>query len=307
MELERFFDELADESKPLRHAELTVLSGIAGKDLDLVRTRWPKLPAARRNETANKLLALAEDNAELNFDSVFSLSLKDQDEQVRERGIAGLWESDSRATLMAFIQLLRCDPSPKVRAAAAQALGRFSELCQEKKLPSRDKDKLQEVLLAAATNMDEPVEVRRRALESGAAFEHEQVTRLIKDAYQAADLKFEASALFAMGRNGDPMWIPIVYKELSNVSAEMRYEAATACGLLGELSAVSKLLSLLRDDDMQVQLAAIEALGQIGGPTAKKALQVAAKSGEDNVREAAEEALDHMEFLDDPLSFRTSL
>ncbi|MSQ12293.1 MAG: HEAT repeat domain-containing protein [Dehalococcoidia bacterium] len=307
MLLERLLQELADQNAPVRHGDLANLSGVAGDELQVLKTGWAKLPVARRVAVVSKLLGMAEDNPEMNFDAVFESCLKDEDAEVREKSIEGLWESEAQTVCSALVRMLCGDPAPNVRAAAAHALGRFIDLCQESKPPSRSESKLQSVLLSAATNPSETLEVRRRALEASAPLALSEVKELIRKGYVSEDLKMRASAVFAMGRNGDPCWVPIVARELSSPIAEMRYEAAAACGLLGMPEMVHKLLALLKDEDLQVQLAAIEALGAIGAPIAKKALQEALNSPEESVQQAAEEALSRLTLQEDPLSFRHSL
>ncbi len=84
----------------------------------------------------------------------------------------------------------------------------------------------------------------------------------------------------------------------------MRFEAANACGMLGDESIVPHLISLFEDDDVEVQAAAVQALGQIGGQLAKRALQQAVKTADETVEEAAQAALAEIEFDEDPLGFR---
>jgi HEAT repeat protein len=71
----------------------------------------------------------------------------------------------------------------------------------------------------------------------------------------------------------------------------MRYEAATAAGELGEAEAVPRLIELTRDADIEVKLAAVRALGKIGGQEAKQRLQTLLASKRQAVREAAEHAV----------------
>lgn len=304
MRLEQLLAELADETKPVRYAALSDMSDVAGEELEVMKDAWPKVPAPRRAEVVAKLLDLAEDNPELNFDALFAFCLKDEHDQVREKAIAGLWESEERSLANSFIRMLQCDPAPNVREAAAQALGRYVDLSQDGKLPMRDHERLQDALLAAATSAEQPIAVRLRALEACAVVHAPRVIALISDSYTSPDPKSRASALFAMGRNGDPQWQPVILKELGSPLPEMRYEAAAACGQLGEANLAPKLMPLLRDDDLQVRLAAIEALGAIGGLLARKALQAELNDPDQTVRDAAEQALDHLQFLEDPLSFR---
>ena len=85
----------------------------------------------------------------------------------------------------------------------------------------------------------------------------------------------------------------------------MRYEAASACAELGEEKAVPYLVPLIRDDEHQVQLAAIRALGAIGGPLAERAIRQCLRSDDEALQEAAEEALHHLEIEHDPMSFKS--
>ena len=84
--------------------------------------------------------------------------------------------------------------------------------------------------------------------------------------------------------------------------AEIRYEAAGACGELGGEDAVPRLIELVIDSDIEVQLAAIQALGKIGGSKAKECLEQCMDNPSVAIQEAAEQSLYELE--EDPLSFR---
>jgi HEAT repeat protein len=106
-----------------------------------------------------------------------------------------------------------------------------------------------------------------------------------------------------MGRNCDPNWLPIVFQELSSGDAEMRYEAALACGSLADEAAVSLLSPLLEDEDAEVRAATIAALGEIGGREAKAVLMRYLDHPSRIVRDAVREALSLADFDEDPSSF----
>src|SRR4030043_471047 len=110
-----------------------------------------------------------------------------------------------------------------------------------------------------------------------------------------------------MGRNCDSAWLATLITELNSSEAEIRYEAANACGELGAEEAVPHLLKLIKDEDRQVQEAAIEALGQIGGEQAKQALNKLAKNPESRIRQAAKSALEEIHFCEEPLFFQPQL
>jgi HEAT repeat protein len=106
-----------------------------------------------------------------------------------------------------------------------------------------------------------------------------------------------------MGRSCEGRWLPLLLRDLGSEEAEVRYEAALACGALGDESAVLHLARLLQDGDREVKQAVIGALGQIGGRQAKALLLDLADDPSLDVRQAAAEALTEINFDEDPLSF----
>ena len=67
------------------------------------------------------------------------------------------------------------------------------------------------------------------------------------------------------------------------------------------------LINVLEDDDYQVQLAGIAALGKIGGSLAKKVLQKCAEDGDATLEEAARTELQNIELLEDPMAFSSDI
>ena len=80
------------------------------------------------------------------------------------------------------------------------------------------------------------------------------------------------SAVFAMGRNMDARWQQTVLDELDSDAPGMRYEAARAAGEMTLEDALPMLARLIDDEDLEVRLASVWALGQIGGRPAAEAL-----------------------------------
>ena len=60
---------------------------------------------------------------------------------------------------------------------------------------------------------------------------------------------------------------------------------------------------MLQDDDHQVQLAGVAALGKIGGGMAKKVLVTCVKEGYAALEDAAKAELEGIELMEDPLGF----
>jgi HEAT repeat protein len=295
---------LGDSAQPLLNSKLAELSNLNSEELAFFEQAWETIEPERRSQIMSRLVELAEDNFELDFDGIFKNHLTDQDAEVRSKAIEGLWENEEASLIDPLIKLLKQDSSEKVQAAAAIALGKFALLAELKKLRSSHKSKLCQALLAAINDSSQPIEVQRRALEAAAPLSLPQMQKAIVKAYQSGEPRLKTSALFAMGKSCNSSWLPILLKELASADAETRYEAARACGELGEKEAVPYLAELITDPDVEVQLAAIQAVGKIGGPEAKDCLEHYLDDSNEVIQQAIEQALDELEAGADPLSFR---
>jgi HEAT repeat protein len=270
------------------------------------------------------LVDLAEDNVEFDFSAVLRACLSDPDEEIRVRAVDGLWEDEESSTALRLLDLLARDPSPRVRAAAAAGLARFVYRVEMGQLSETTGRKIRAGLLATVDNAAEPIEVRRRAVEAISYLSEPEVREVLRRAYADPDEKMRASAVFGMGRNCDAAWLEVIVQEMKSPIPELRYEAAKAAGELEDERAVRPLVLLLADDDREVRLATIAALGQIGGETAVKALHYVAKEaqakeaqaaaasgsadetvegaeGDEELRAAIADALAEATFSDDPI------
>ena len=126
------------------------------------------------------------------------------------------------------------------------------------------------------------------------------VQREIERAYASDEQLLRESALVAMGRSMLPRWLPTIGAALANASPALRYEAARAAGEMAEdaQALVPRLAQLIDDDDSEVALAAIWALGQIGGEAARRSLQKARKSSDETRSQAVAEALEELSLGD---------
>lgn len=283
---------------------LSRLSDIEPGERAMLQKAWSEIPPARRRQIAGALVELAEDNIEMDFRTVFFLLLDDEDEDVRAAAIEGLWEDEGTALAGHLLDLLKRDPSPKVRAAAAVGLGRFTYLAELEELDEAWCGRLKSTLLEIIYDSKETMDVRRRAVEAIGYFSgDDEVAKIIERAYDDSDEVMKTSAVFAMGRNMNPRWLKSIVNELHSGKPAMRYEAARASGEMARKEAVPHLVPLIGDDDPEVRLAAIWALGQIGGKKATEVLTRCAYSEDEAVREAAEEALDELQFSADPLGW----
>ncbi|HXF64323.1 MAG TPA: HEAT repeat domain-containing protein [Caldilineaceae bacterium] len=276
--------------------ELYALSDLSRTDAETLRQHWEEIPVIQRREVINQLVNLAEENLDLHLGPMLRVALGDADADVRQAAVRGLWEDQDADLIGPLVQLLYNDPATMVRAAAATALGSYVLAGELEELDTALAMRAEEALLAVHTDASAPLEVRRRALEAIAFSGEAGVRQLIEDAYYSPDEPMRVSALFAMGRSADIRWRGLVRAELRNPSPAMRAEAAIACGELEARAALDDLLDLLNDHDENVRLASIFALGRIGGQDASDALEMIMAGDNAVEAEAAEHALEEMQF-----------
>ena len=303
MSLEECLAQLADPAARLSLRLLTDLSDLDGRQTDLFVGVWTTVDTSRRLRIVLDLTDLAEDNVDLNFETVFKLALRDQEPPVRAAAIRGLFEYDGQDLIPVLIDALRGDPDVDVRVEGAIGLGRFALAAEFDRLLEGDAAAVRQALTAAVEDPEEDETVRARAIEALGALSGEEIQNLIESVYEEASIDLKIGAVDAMGRSRDEHWLPIVLRELMNEAPEMRHAAAFAAGSIGDEEAVKPLADLaMYDPDGEVQLAAIQSLGEIGGPVARLALKNLRDEGDDALCQAVEEALSEMAFTDDPLA-----
>lgn len=296
---ERTLALLAERRPPTPDLAPT-LSALSARQGEQFRAVFQTLPVERRLELLRMLDAEAERNLELDFTPVFRVALGDPSPEVRRLAIELSSADESEALLAALLALVRSDPDPSVRAAAADELGRFALAAELGALDEHDGERIRAELLATARRAGEEDRVRGLALASAGYFSAAEVADAIRAAY--AEPALRPYAIRAMGRTAEPDWSPGLLRELQDRDPVIRAEAARALGEIEDERAVKPLVDLVDDEALPVRLAAIAALGHIGGQRAREALVYAAQAPEEAVRAAAEEALSEIDFWEDPLA-----
>lgn len=302
-ELRSFLERLRDEKEKIRFSQLYALSDLTREQLAEFVAVWESVSTLRRRRLIQALVELAEASFQVNFDVIFRHCLEDPDDEVRAMAIDGLWENEELSLIGPLLTMLRTDPSPRVRAAAASGLGRYVLAGQLERLEEPIQARIISDLLTTIHTAEESILVRRRAIESVSYADSTEVIEALEIAYEDEDEGMRLSAVAGMGRSCDMRWKDILLHELGNSSPAMRYEAAWACGELGLRQAVPILGRLLNDRDRQVREASIWALGQIGGPEAKQLLLAAYEDADEETQEALDEALAEQALAEGTLDF----
>lgn len=293
---------LGADAKP-GAAAFRALSDLDDKHIAELQTQWPELSADRRAYIAEGLRELAEEDIEVDFRNIFRFTLGDSDERVRLSAVEGLFEDDHPGLIPPLTALLGNDPSQTVRAAAAESLGRFIYEAEMERISPARRDQVYAALMGALLTTPEDSIIHRRALEALAYVSNEEVDLQIRDAYASKDDLLRLSAIVAMGRSSNRAYTDIVRSELHSISPAIRREAARACGELEAEDAVPDLGQLIDDPSEGVREAALEALAMIGGSEAKRVLEQAAASDDEELAEQAEAALEEFEFWHGELDF----
>jgi HEAT repeat protein len=289
-------------SSPEAQPDLDALSDLSRAGQVRLRERWPELPAQRRAELVQGMIADAEETVAHNFERAMLVALDDAVADVRLLAVEGLWEASDAAVFSVLIERLSEEPDAEVRRAIVHRLGQSALQAQLGLLPESDLAELRTALRDRLEH-DPDQGVRTEALESSAYFADEPgLTELIQAAYDTGDDELRAAALRSMGRQADLRWSRRVLEALTLDEPELRFEAARAAGMLSDARAVPRLIDLVNaEEDGEVRLAAIEALGEIGSEEAVRVLRELAAGEDPALAEAAEAALDVATLTDAPV------
>jgi HEAT repeat protein len=278
------------------------LSGLNPADLEQVETLWATLTPSYRRKIMRRLVDISEANAEIDYWAIGWLGLDDPDAGAREAAVELLFEDMTIEMMDRLIEMAQYDEAVMVRAAAASALGRFILAGELGNVPEGEATRAQDAVVAILSNEDEPIEVRRRALEAIANCRHEIVPEAIDDAYNGHERQMRVSAVYAMGRTYDERWKHWVLREMDSDDAEMRFEAARAAGEIEIGEAVPGLVRMAQSNDREIKEIAIWSLGEIGGPDATRALTAFARraeeAGDDDLLEVIDDALLNANLVD---------
>ncbi len=287
---------LADEDSPIQSAGLRSFANLSPAQLTEWHGVFARLSPSRRQSILHTMITLAEDNVDLDFRDLFVRALTDDDSDVRLTALHGLWDDDRASTMRQVLPLVN-DPSNEVCAAALTVLGQFAYHAELGELPPAARTDLQALLLATASDTARPLATRRCAVEGlGYLSGEPRVHDIIAASYEETDLSMRESAVVAMGRTMNDAWFPLLEHELRSDHPRLRFVAAQAVGELAEDGEplLEALLPLVDDNDTDVSLAAIWALGQVGGEHSTRVLRRLVNSNDATRSNAAQEALEEL-------------
>jgi HEAT repeat protein len=291
--------DLLDNSKPFSPTYLHRFSDIDPADLAALRIAWLQVNPERRFTLLQDLEDLTDTDTLVSFDDLARFTLVDPDARVRAIAIRLLWETNDEKLIPIFIKMMQSDPDELVRAGAAGGLGLFIYLGELEEIQTAMHKKVEDGLLSLVHGTDKPI-VRRRAVEALGYSSNDEVPAILEKSYASTDKDWQASALFAMGRSADERWEKKILAKLDSPELDVQLEAVRAAGELELQKSRKPLLDLLKNPeelDVDLRSAAIWSISQIGGKGVRERLEKLAETTEDEDETyIIDEALDNLDF-----------
>lgn len=291
---------LLDNSLPFPPTYLHHFSDLTPEDLIQLEKIWNDIHPDRRFALMEDLEDLAVADTLMSFDELSKFALNDTDPRVRQTALQILWESNEPRLIPKFIYMLEKDEDLHVRAAAASSLGQFVYLGELEEISKHWLDQVETSLINVFKSNEDGL-VRRRVLESLGFSSRKEVVGFIRQAYNDEDPEWLSSALFAMGRSADPVWVPAILDMLDHPNSDVQLQAVRALGELEYPQGRAPLLELLENgiDDDDVRMAAVWSLSKIGGEKVRETLeQMLEESEDDDESDLIEEAIDNLYFTE---------
>jgi HEAT repeat protein len=210
------------------------------------------------------------------FDALLAL-VGDQNAGVRQAAVGALNSLGSPSMPARVLPLLK-DADPNVRESAVKVAGYFGY------------PECADLLLERCRDEDE--RVRRAAVEHLPFLEDERATPALMSALRHETPKVRAAAAGAMALAEGSKVSSCLMEALGDEDSWVRYFAARSLGRRKVVESTEALATLARDDKANhVRIAAVEALGHIGGETAVGAIAPLLKSADADLVRVAAEAL----------------
>ena len=208
----------------------------------------------------------------------------------------------------ALMAAIRCPDEPEqLRAVAAIALGPVLELADtdgfedpdDVPITERTFRDIQDWLHKLHFDNSIPKEVRRRIFEASVRAPEEWHQNAIRAAYSSGDKEWILTAVFAMRRVRS--FDDQILEALKSAHPEIHYEAVEAAGTWGLAAAWSHIVALVDGaaTPKPLLLAAISAVASIRPAEARRTLADLADSGDEEIAEAADEAIGMAETVSD--------
>ncbi|MBN2046854.1 MAG: HEAT repeat domain-containing protein [Anaerolineaceae bacterium] len=273
-EFRKALDALLDMSKDFPPSLWNQFSDLESDEINQLKQIWDQVEVKRKENLMAELENLLEINYQVSFNNFARFCLNDDEPAIRSSAIRLLDECTDSDIADTFLDMMENDADDEVRAAAAAGLGTFVYLGELDEYPKEKKEEIERRLFQIFEQSDDAL-IQRKALESLSFSSRERVVPLILAAYEHPAKEWKITALFAMGRSADYQWSDKVIHSIQDPDPDLQFEAVVAAGELSLMKAHPYLLKMIEEPDsvdQPTRMAAIKALGEIGGDGTIEAL-----------------------------------
>ena len=293
--LKRLVDAVGEQRYPLDREDLYAASGMRPGLEQPIQERLAALDQTGRFALVDALQEAMFAGGGLEFTAVLAVALRDEAAAVRGLAAESLAACETAEATEALLGAARStEEDDTVRIEAVEALGAVALREELGWAASEGAGGVAGALRELAVDVREEPELRAAAIAAVAVRYETWVTTLIDDALASDDPALRLGAIQAMGRNADPAWLPSLEAALFAEEPDERAAAAAAIGEIAEEDGAPMLIDLLDEDlsDLDVIVAAVRALGAIGGEEALNRLRALVTHPDEQVREAANESIE---------------
>jgi HEAT repeat protein len=266
-------EQLDAEDLDIRRSAVVALGRIGDRRATPALVRVLEADAELIIPTASALAKLGDPRA---FDALLGL-VGDADAAVRQ-AIVGALNSIGSPLMPARIIPLLSDADANVRESAVKIAGYFGYT------------ECADLLLERCRDEDE--RVRRAGLEHLPYLDDSRVIGTLVNALAHETPRARASAASALGHMEEAKAIPCLVDALADDDSWVRYFAARSLGQRGSLESLDALARVAQSDKLNhVRIAALDALGRIGGERAAAIAEPFVEADDADLRRAAVVAL----------------
>ena len=293
--LKRLVDAVGEQRYPLDREDLYAASGMRPGREEPILACLATLDQTGRFALVNALQEAMLGGGGLEFTAVLAAALRDEAAAVRGLAAVSLAACETAEATEALLRVARStEEDDAVRIEAVEALGDVALREELGWAASEEAGGVVGALRELAVDVREEPELRAAAIAAVAVRYETWVPALIDDALASDDPALRLGAIQAMGRNADPVWLPSLEAALFAEESDERAAAAASIGEIAEEDGAPMLIDLLDEDlsDLDVVVAAVRALGAIGGEEALDRLRALVTHPDEQVREAANESIE---------------
>ena len=300
--LRRVVDAIVSGQVELEAEDLHAVSRLAPESEETIHEQLSELESDSRFALLERLRQLGSEFGGYDFTLLFAAMMSDEDVSVRTLAVSSLASCETAGATATLLTVARSEEEDAgVRREAVAALGDVALRLELGWASSEAAGDVIEALRTLAEDVREDEEIRAAALSGVGVATAPWVPALIEEAFESDTAALHLAALHAMGRNADVSWLPLLEGSLVAEDEDEQLAAIQAIGEIGSEDGAPLLLELLDDPSASEELiqGAVAALGEIGSEEAVEELERLRTHPDPTVRATAQSALESATWSDD--------